>query len=118
MAPTLLSSVNGHNGRRPIAGKGRSFLSSRRAQACTLLTIIVVYIFIRMEWAWVKPHVIPLRVTGAPRDPSLGSKLAASEERYKEMLIQRKALIKKFGPTPSDVVPLVIYLIYDVSFCG
>jgi hypothetical protein len=41
---------------------------------------------------------------GLPRGVDLPSRLARSEKIYNKLLVDRQGLIKKFGPTPKDVV--------------
>ena len=54
------------------------------------------------------------RTSGLPPDPSLPGRVARAEEIYKDMLDQRQELIRKFGPTPAQVV---MYVVFSISFC-
>lgn len=48
------------------------------------------------------PHAL-----GLPPDPSLPARVTQAEEIYKGVLEQRESLIKKFGPSPAQVVMYV-----------
>ena len=49
----------------------------------------------------------PIDVSGLPSDPSLANRIARSEKMYQRTLEKREGLLKKHGPTPSQVVMYV-----------
>ncbi|EMD32703.1 hypothetical protein CERSUDRAFT_87731 [Gelatoporia subvermispora B] len=62
----------------------------------------------------------PLDTTGLPRDPDLRNRIARSERIYQRTIEQRQELIKKWGPTPTDIVmfppdhePWPAYTVWD-----
>lgn len=47
---------------------------------------------------------VPVDISGLPSDPSLSARIARSEKMYQKTLEKREELLKKHGPTPSQVL--------------
>ncbi|KAJ7366777.1 methyltransferase domain-containing protein [Mycena albidolilacea] len=67
-----------------------------------------------------RPPPPPPRVASSIQDDDLPNRLARSDKIYEKLLLDRKELIKKFGPTPNDVAlfppnknPWPAYTVWD-----
>lgn len=55
-----------------------------------------------------------IHASNVPPDPSLHGRVERAEGIYKGVLEQRDALIKKFGPSPAQVV-MYVSLLFAMS---
>ncbi|KAL6308922.1 methyltransferase domain-containing protein [Sparassis latifolia] len=86
--------------------------------AVTLLALIVTtFVFLSPHDAF---HSVPAPVSYVVPAPDLPARILRSENSYQRMLDQRQDMIKKFGPSPSQVVmfppdqePWPAYTVWD-----
>lgn len=68
-----------------------------------LLTFILVCSFLYYQPPYAS-HVHPANYVGLPSDPSLPSRVQRAEKAYQKVVEKRQVLLKKHGPSPSQVV--------------
>ena len=74
--------------------------------SCALGLLVLLLLQISRDSPSFPP--IPRKYSGVgsnQAESDLGWRLQRSEERYQETLKQRKALIRKFGPSKEDILP-------------
>ncbi|KAG8983436.1 hypothetical protein FRB90_006031, partial [Tulasnella sp. 427] len=83
-----------------------------------VISAIVLIILLRLEWGYFRPRIVLFFKTGrGPDERSLELRVRAAEETYQGMLRQRRELIHRTGPTPSEIAAwprdLSLYTMWD-----
>ena len=85
-------------------------LLQRHPKYVVLLAVLVVGSFLYLNAPY-PTHDYTATVVGFPGDPSLPSRVERAERSYKKVLEKRQDLIKKHGPSPSQVVLYVVQIL-------
>ena len=75
----------------------------RHPRYVVLLAVLLVGSFLYLSAPY-PTFEYTAQTVGFPGDPSLASRVQRAEKAYMKVLEKRKALIKKHGPSPSQVV--------------
>lgn len=68
-----------------------------------LLIVLIVCSFLYFNTPY-SSHVHPAGYVGLPGDPNLPLRVQRAERAYQKVIEKRQALLKKHGPSPSQVV--------------
>jgi hypothetical protein len=76
-----------------------------------LLVLVVTFYFLSPYYETSQPLLAPPPTPATYNDHDLPARMERAERIYNKILHNRQGLIHKFGPTPSDVVMSVFFLI-------
>ena len=83
----------------------------RHPKYVVLLAVLAVGSFLYLNAPY-PTHDYTANLVGFPGDPSLPSRVERAEKSYSKVVEKRQELIKKHGPSPSQVVMYVAAMSY------
>lgn len=75
----------------------------RHPRYALLLAVLVIGSFLYLSAPY-PTHEYTANVVGFPGDPTLSARVERAEKSYQKVVEKRQALIKKHGPSSSQVV--------------